>query len=122
MSKDRIRVCEDIENLVEYLSRYSPLVTVETKYLKQEKPIVVLRFTGSDLPSHVEAVRLTHMGVAPVMKRERFCWCDGVSSLILYDDEDVPVEEGIEILNKYVRDVVQGEYGWEEFEDEHLVE
>jgi hypothetical protein len=43
-------------------------------------------------------------------------------SLILYEDEDVSVEEGTEILNKYVRDVVQGEYSWDEFEDEHLVE
>jgi hypothetical protein len=40
----------------------------------------------------------------------------------LYEDEDIPVEEGVEILNKYIRDVVQGEYSWDSFEDEHLVE
>jgi hypothetical protein len=40
----------------------------------------------------------------------------------LYEDEDIPVEEGVEILNKYIRGVVQREYSWDSFEDEHLVE
>ena len=124
MSKERIRVYEDLKNVVEYMSKRSSRITVETKYLKQEDPVVVLRSADSVLPGHVEAVSLPfpHMDVAAVMERERFCWCDGVSTLILYEEDIIPVEEGIGTLSRYIQDVVRGDYSWEEFEEEHLVE
>jgi hypothetical protein len=121
MSKDKGEVNKDISSLVEGLSIYSNSITIEIEYLKWENPVAVLRFIGTELPSHVEGVRLPHMGTVPVMERERFCWCDSVGTLILYDEEAVPIKDGITILDRYVDEVVQGELTWDEFEDEYLV-
>jgi hypothetical protein len=119
---------ESIGDLVEVLSLFCSVVTVETKYLHWDEPVCVLRCM-CEIPEEVESVRLPHLGKTPVMARDRFCWCDEVSSLILYqeegvygeDDEGISVEEGVTLLDLYIKNVVQKGMDWDEFENEYLV-
>jgi hypothetical protein len=67
----------------------------------------------TDIPNCVEAVRVPGLGKVPLWKRESFCYCDGVSSLVLYekegfgDSEGVSVEEGMEALETYIKYCVE---------------
>ena len=113
MSKDTYIF--DLKDIVKCLSYSESLITVETKYLERDEPVCVLRCM-TDLPSCVEAVRVPNLGEIPLWKRERFCYCDGVSSLILYEEEgfggrgNISVEEGIDCLETYIEYCVDSDY------------
>ena len=111
---------EHIEDVVRYLSYMTDRVTLEAKYLEDEKPVCVLRFVNADLPEDIEKVEVSELGLVDLVEREEFCFCDEVCPIVLYEQGHISPHEGVARLEKYVNRVVLGDYTWDEYEKECL--